>query len=832
MTDHLGLTSQQVKTLQAQYGKNTLPEKQQRSIFDVFFSQFKSPLVFVLLIVSGITLFLREYSDTVVILIVVVVNAIIGSIQELKALHSLQSLKQFLTPKAKVYRDGKLQVLSVEELVPGDIVSLEAGDRVPADGVLIEANSMTVNESQLTGEVYPVSKDTSEQAGLAMGTLLASGKGLLKVEQTGEATALGQISKTVAEHVGEATPLERQLNKLLRVVLLIVIGVCGVLFVIGFIEHIPLEELFKTVVSIGVSAIPEGLPIVITVTLALGVVRMSQKKAILRNLPSVSTLAGVDVICTDKTGTLTEGKIVLQEAWYFDDDKFEQKKKTEMLRLAVLCNDARTDNTAVGDLLDLALIKAAFNDHVDVDKVRAAAPRISELAFDNRLRLQATLHQTDKNMLLVVKGAPDSVLTQCCAFHHKEQQVIEKQIQLLTDRGLRVIALAEKTGKHLKLKDHKDIKDLNFTGLLVFSDTLRSDAAASIQKCKNAGIQVIMITGDHLNTAKSIGEQIGLYHQGNIAVEGKELENLLNSSFSPENLTIVARATPFDKSALIDQLKAQQKLVAMTGDGVNDAPALAKADIGIAMGKSGTDAAREAADMILVDDSFSTIVHGISAARGVFENIRKVISYLFTTSYGELGVIFLSLFLGLPLPLLAAQILWLNLITDGLLDISISTEKSTPQIMERSHKRYKGHIIDKLLLLRIILLGTIMSVGTIVIFLMELESHSLEYSRTVALIVLAIFQWVHALNSRSETRSIFTMGFLTNRAVVVAIGVEAVLLALAVYHPLFQSLLRTVPVEANVWIVAVAVSLSVLVVEELRKYLFRRFDWKKYFTVL
>jgi len=829
MTDQIGLTSHQAKALQLEHGKNIIPEKAQESVLSVFLSQFKSPLVFVLIGVAIITYILDEHSDTIVILAVVAVNSVIGTIQEVKALNSLQSLKQFLTPKAKVYRDGKVELLDASELVPTDIVLIEAGDRVPADGTLIDSSSLSINESQLTGEAYPVSKNTTDESGVAMGTLVASGRGLLKIEKIGEATALGQISKTVGEHITESTPLEKQLDRLLRAILLIVLASCAALFVIGMFVHIPLEELFKTVVSIGVSAIPEGLPIVITVTLAFGVMQMSQKKAILRNLPSVSSLAGVDVICTDKTGTLTEGNIVVQEALRFFNEKFSSAHQEDILELSVLCNDARTDTVVIGDLLDIALLNAAKAKAVDTEKVRQKNPRIAELAFDHKRRWQATLHQRGSSQQLIVKGASDSLLP-LCKLTKTECDTVVAKVEELANQGLRVLAIAHKTGQTLKLAKPEDVAGLELAGLIIFTDTIRSDAAAAIKKCQEAGIQVIMITGDHLNTAKTIGAQVGLYKQGDLAVVGTELENLFHFTHSPDDLTIVARATPFDKSALIDQLRAEHKLVAMTGDGVNDAPALVKADIGIAMGKSGTDAAREAADMVLADDAFATIVDGISAARGIFENIRKVISYLFTTSYGEVVVIFLSLILQLPLPLVAAQILWLNLITDGILDIAISTEPHTKHIMKMSHLRYKDGIIDKLLLLRIILLGTIMAVGTIIVFIVELRMHDLAYARTSALIVLAIFQWVHALNSRSETRSIFKLGFFTNRNVVYALILEAVLLVMAVYTPFFQGLLQTVPVAPNVWVVAILTSLSVLVVEEVRKYLFNKYDWKKYFT--
>ncbi len=820
MIAHQGLTTSQVEILRAERGWNVLPRQHQQTIVGLFLSQFTSPLVFVLVVVSVITLFMRELSDTVVILLVIVFNACIGTFQEFKALHSLQSLKELLTPKTKVYRDGQLVVLDAAELVPGDIVSLEAGDRVPADGSFLEAQNMTVNQAQLTGEAYPVEKNSHDQTDIAMGTLVASGRGVMKVEKIGEATALGQISKNVADYMSEPTPLEKQLAGVLRGVLIIVLSACGLLFLIGIVEKIPLEALFKTIVSLAVSAIPEGLPIVVTVTLAVGALRMSQKKAILRNLPSVSTLAGIDVICTDKTGTLTAGKIVLDKLLRFSAGSFSQTRSKELLQLAVLCNDAHLGNQDIGDLLDISLLRAAVNQGLSTEQIRSEAPRVAEMPFESQQRWQATLHQLDKERLLIVKGAPDFVLSRSTHLNNRSKIIIEERVHHLTRQGLRVLAIAQRKSKYLQLGSYSDVKDLTFEGLLVFSDQLRPDAVEAIKRCHDAGIQVIMVTGDHLNTALSVAHQLGLDQKSDTAILGERLHDFTHSL---ENLTVVARATPFDKTTLIDHLKAEQKLVAMTGDGVNDAPALVRADIGIAMGKSGSDAAREAADMVLVDDAFSTIVDGISVARGIFENIRKVISYLFTTSYGEIGVIFIALILGFPLPLLATQVLWMNLITDGLLDISISTEPIELNIMKKNHLRYKGPIIDKLLLLRIVLLGTVMSVGTVVIFMTQLVN-GLAYARTAALIVLVLFQWFHAFNSRHETQSIAEIGVFTNKAVITAVVFEVILLVLAVYHPFFQLFLHTVPVKFEVWMVAIAMSSVVLFVEEIRKAVFRQFQ--------
>jgi P-type Ca2+ transporter type 2C len=541
-------------------------------------------------------------------------------------------------------------------------------------------------------------------------------------------------------------------------------------------------------------------------------------------------LAGVDVICTDKTGTLTEGKIVLDKLLRFASGGFTQSHSKELLQLAVLCNDAHVGNQDIGDLLDISLLRAAVNQGASIEKIREEAPRIEEIPFDSQQRWQATLHKVGKEKWLIVKGAPDTILSKSVHINKKTRQSIEEKVHQITSQGLRVLAIARKKGKTLQLKKDKDVDELTFEGLLIFSDRLRHDAAEAVKQCSDAGIQVIMVTGDHLNTAISIAEQVGLHQKNNTAILGEQLHDLNHLTHSSENLTVVARATPFDKTALIDHLKSEQKLVAMTGDGVNDAPALVRADIGIAMGKSGTDAAREAADMVLVDDAFSTIVHGVSAARGIFENIRKVISYLFTTSFGELGVIFIALILNFPLQLIAAQILWMNLITDGLLDICISTESVEPNIMKKSNSRYKGLIIDKLLLLRIIILGSVMAVGTMIIFITQLRDNNLEYARTSALIVLALFQWFHAFNSRNENKSLLTIGIFTNRAVIWAILFESVLLALAIYNPILQKFLQTVPVKWDVWVYAVAMSSLVLVVEEIRKFIFNRFELQKYFT--
>lgn len=824
-----GLTSEQAKKLLAEYGFNAIATKTDGSALRVFLSQFTNPLVYVLVGVSLITAYLHEYTDTIVILTVVGINAVIGTFQEVKAKNTLNSLKDLLSPHAKAFRDGQIVDILAEELVPGDTILIEAGDRISADAILLEATNLQINESQLTGESYPVAKNTADNNRVFMGTIATTGRALAEVQKTGLTTELGQISQTVAKHITQATPLEKKFEALSRQIVVAVAGICGVIFLLGMWRQFSLEDMFKVGVSLGVSAIPEGLPIVVTVTLAIGVYRMSQKKAVIRNLPSVSTLAGVDVICTDKTGTITEGRVELAQTWVPVGGKLSDEVNPDFLKLAVLCNDAEVGATKVGDLLDIALLEFAEQNTLHIAEIRDELPRIDEIPFDSDNKYQATLNKERGGNLLIVKGAFEKLLPHCNFTNNELKQEIEAKTESLAQQGFKVLLLACKKTSDTKLT--KDmLSDLGFEGLLVFFDPMRKDVSVAVRACHDAGVKVIMITGDHLETAKTIAKQAGIYKDGELAVDSRSFQKKLSELADELKLRVIARASPLDKSALIGLLKTRKHVVAMTGDGVNDAPALVQADIGIAMGVVGTDAAREAADMVLLDDKFSTIVNGIFEARGVFENIRKVISYLFTASYGEIFVIMGGLLIMAPLPLIAVQILWLNVITDALLDISIATENNTQEIMKKNHQRYRGPVIDRLLLLRIAILGSYMGLGSLWLFTHELQNNSLEYARTTCLVVLAMFQWFHAFNARSEDQSLLEIGIFRNRTLLLSLVAVILLCLLAVYNPLFQNLLSTEAVKPDVWYKALALSFPIILVEEVRKSIFKKYNLTRFFT--
>lgn len=829
MRRYSGLTDQQVHTLRQQHGMNLIATKSEGNLLTLFLSQFKNPLVYILALVSLVTFYLMEFADTVMILTVVMINAVIGTIQEVKAKNTLTSLKQLLSPQAKVYRNGTLVSLPAQELVPGDILTIEAGDRVPADGKLLDAANLQIDESQLTGESYPVDKDVQENSTVFMASIVTNGRGVLEVTTIGPATAVGQISQSVVSNISQPTPLEKKFAILSRQIMIVVVIICFVIFLLGIFREFSMEEMFKVGVSLGVSAVPEGLPIVVTVTLAIGAYRMSQKRVVIRNLPSVSTLAGVDIICTDKTGTITEGKVELVEAFVFQKHQLISGMTVHLLELAALCNDAQVGAKKLGDLLDVAILNQAERVQINIEKLRNTYERIDELPFDSSLKYQATLHRTSaKQNMIIVKGAFEQLLPLCGAKNSVSQKLLATKAQELARQGFKVLLLSTKMTADTKLAPEK-ITDLHCEGLLVFLDPLRTDVASAVHACRRAGVDVLMITGDHLETAKTIAREAGIYQEGDLAVDSRNFQKNLQGLINEEKLRVIARATPLDKSLLIELLKKNHHSIAMTGDGVNDAPALAQADIGIAMGVIGTDAARETADMVLLDDKFSTIVHGIFEARGVFENIRKVINYLFTTSYGEIFVILVGMLFGLPLPLTAVQILWMNLVTDGLLDVSIATEANREDVLNAPHQRYRGSVIDGLLFFRIVLLGSIMGLGSLWLFAHELQDHGLAYARTACLIVLAMYQWFHAFNARSEDQSLLNIGIFRNRAVLLALCILIFVTILAVYNPLMHSLLGTQSVGLEIWMKSALLTAPIILIEEGRKWIFRKYNLSRYF---
>ncbi|MFW5719646.1 MAG: cation-translocating P-type ATPase [Candidatus Dojkabacteria bacterium] len=829
MNTYHGLDDTQAKVFLEKHGLNAIESRERFVIVKTYIKQFLSPLVYILLAVALVTLFLQEYSDAIAITVVVFINSVIGTYQEIKAHNALEALKNSVAHQAKVFRNGELRLIDATLIVPGDTVLLEAGDTVPADGTLVEEHGLQINEAQLTGESYPVDKESSGK--VFMSTLVSSGKAVFTVEKTGMLTEIGKLSRIVSKK-SDKTPLEKKFKALTDKIIIYVLIACVFVYFAGILKGIDFAEILKISVSLGVSAIPEGLPVVVTVTLSLGAYYMSKKKAILRNLPSASTLAGVDIICTDKTGTITEGRILLEKMYSGKNTSLhETEYDYELMRQAVLCNDAHLGTEEIGDLLDLAILKhAKTHQATHRNNDYSESERIAEIPFDSEYKYQAVTISRKKTQEILVKGAFEVLVEKCQFANENERKQITRKISELSARGHKVIILARKPTEKNTL-EHEDINELQFSGLLVFTDPLRGDVKKALRLTFQAGIEVIMITGDSKETAEYIAGKSGLIAEEligshdaleRISLSGADFRTYIKKhSRIPRGLRIIYRASPEDKLKLIQLLKKQERWVAMTGDGVNDAPALTGADIGIAMGMTGTDAAKESSDMVIADDRFSTIVTGIREARHVFENIRKVVSFLFMNSFGEILTILLALALGLPLPLLAVQILWVNVVTDGLLDIAVSTEPQEPGLMKKHHSWYKRDIIDRKLFYRVALLGTVISLGTLCVFWIVLQNHSVEYARTAALITLVMFQWWNAFNARSVDNSVFTIGVFKNKAVILAVCVDFCLMLLAIYTPFMQNLLGTVSVDVQILLMGLFVSFSVILVEEFRKFMQR-----------
>ncbi len=819
-----GLTTEQANEKLSQFGKNKLRDTQKKSVLYQLLKQFFNPLILVLLFISLITFIVGEIVEAVVISFVIIMNCLIGFFQERKAEHAVDSIRKLISLKSKVYRDGSISVIDAEDIVPGDIVILEAGDKVPADGIIIEHKNLQINESQLTGESYPVLKDESENK-VYMSSIVTNGRGIFVVEGTGMGTEIGKITSLVSKKSSDKTPLEANFKVLTHKIIMIVFIAALTLFVAGLLRGYSFIEIFKAAVSMGVSSIPEGLPVVVTVTLAVGIYRMSKQNAVIKNLPSASTLASVDVICTDKTGTITEGKISLSDTYVFKSGKLIQNyKDNHFIKLCVLCNDANISSLVEsGDLLDIALLKYAKESNLDLEEINSTHKRIDDIPFDSDYKYHITLNSFNENEnIIVVKGAFDVLISKCNLGDIDDPHLIQDQINRLASQGLRIILLASKFTQTTSIK-HEDINDLDLNGLLVFTDPIRSDAYDAINKCIQSGIKVVMITGDHVETAKNIARQAGISKKGDISLDAAEFQGKSDEEIiaSLDKLTVVARATPMDKVRLVDCFNQLKKIVAMTGDGVNDAPALVKADIGIAMGENGTDAAKEAADMILLDNKFSTIVKGIEEGRVVYENLKKVVTYLFATSFGGVLTIFITILVGLPLPLLAVQILWLNLITDGFLVCAVALEGKQDGIMKFKPERYKKNILDGLIISRVVIMALVMSVGSVLIFQVNISNNPIDYTRTCMLITMAMFQWFNAFNARSETESIFKFGIFTNKFIIAAVVIEVFLLLFAVYSPIMQKLLHTVPVDPSIWLYSLLMASTIIVVEEIRKAYFK-----------
>lgn len=824
-----GLTQKQADSLLTQYGKNQLTQKKQEHIFQNFLNQFKDFMIITLLIAAAISFAiscLEHHMDLIepsIILAIVIINAVLGVFQEAKARRSLEALKRLSAPLSLVYRDGQMRQLDSALLVPGDLIFLEAGNLVPADARIVSDLGLTIEESTLTGETNPIEKcstvlhdpnlPVSEQKNMAFsGTLVVSGHGLAIITATGMYTELGKIAKMISSETPPDTPLQKKLNHTGKLLGTLALAICFILFLIGIQKQQPVFSMFMTSVSLGVAAIPESLPALVTIMLSLGVERMAKKQAIIRRLPAVETLGSATVICSDKTGTLTENKMSVAQYDTFDSP-------TRLFTDFALCSHGL-------DPMEQALREYASSLSIDLIAEQKKKRLIDELPFDSCRKCMTTFHSTANGILSLTKGAPEMLIKQCShilidgekrPLTHHLQHRIEDTAQRFATQALRVLAVAyrDDIGNHLRENKSQYEKNMTLVGLAGFIDPPRKEAKSAVSKCRRAGIRPVMITGDHRITACAIASQLGICRQDNQVMTGKELDQLDDKELSKviHEYSVFARVSPAHKVRLVKAFQNNGEVVAMTGDGVNDAPALQKADIGCAMGKSGTDVAKNAADMILMDDNFSTIVDAIEEGRGIFQNIKKAVHFLISCNIGEIMTIFVAILLGKDAPLLPVQLLFINLVTDSFPAICLGLEPPEHDIMTQPPLSSGKGLFGSGGMFKIFVEGTF--IGSLALFAYMLGGNSA--GSTMCFAVLSLSQLVHSLNMRSNHHSIFQLGFFTNKKLILSVLLCILLQCAAITLPSLQIILHTSSLTMFQWILVATLSLLPIPLVELEK---------------
>jgi calcium-translocating P-type ATPase len=860
-TGPAGLTAEEAEERLRRYGPNRLEEIPPPSDLTILLHQFKSPLIYLLLVAAAVTLALGDVVDSAVIGSVLVLNAAIGFVQERRAEASVRALMGLVSPQARVVRGGREWGLESSDLVPGDVVLLESGVRVPADIRLTAATSLQIDESPLTGESLPVMKRidpldvsiaTAERVNLAFtGTVVAIGRGRGYVVATGTATELGAISEHVRHVASAQTPLQQRMARLARAVGAVVGASAAIAFGVGVALGESASHMFKVAVALAVSAIPEGLPVVFTIALALGVRRMARRHAIIRALPAVETLGSTTVIGSDKTGTLTENQMTVLEVWAAGGsspvprDGESAPEVPEPLRLTLLtgivANEAEmylTDDglETTGDPTEAALLVSGSRLGVHPETVRAELEEVASIPFEPERRYSASVRRSGSEHVLFVKGAPERVIAMSeSLLTNRGEEPLDPEAVLgaaraMAARGLRVLAMAYRPAPPDTLVEEVveggrvDLEGLVFLGLQGMLDPPRAGVREAVEGCRRSGIRVVMITGDHALTATAIGRDLGIADGDKAALTGAELEAMDDEELGRRvgEVSIYARVSPEHKLRVVRALRRQGEVVAVTGDGVNDAPALKAADIGIAMGRSGTDVAREASDMILTDDNFVSIYAAVEEGRVTFENLRRVTFFLISSGAAEVVTIIVALLLRWELPLVAVQILWLNLVTNGIQDVALAFEPGEKDILKRRPRRRREGVISPLLWERIVVAGIVMAVGTLFIFWWELDhGASLENARTAALTTMVLFQAFHAGNSRSETRSVFAIDRFSNPFLLVGVTVALLVHGVALYVPATQFILQVEPIGATTWVLIVAVGVSIVAAMEGHKLLRR-----------
>lgn len=866
--DSNGLTPERVESLRERYGENKVGKEEDVNYWRLAFHQLKSPLILILLIAVVVTLALAEYIDSLVIAAVILLNGIIGFVQEAKAERSVRSLQQMITPKTIVTRGGKEMEIPSAALVPGDIVSLVSGAMVPADVRLFAVTELRVDESMLTGESVPAIKSTEvlEESGLSpgdqtnmvfMGTIVVNGRAKGVVVETGDRTMLGIIADTIRSAGKVVAPIQEKIEKLARYIGLLVMLSTILLFFFGLFLGTSVKEMFLTAVAAAVATVPEGLPIVVTIAMAVGVKRMVRYNAIIRNLPAVETLGSTTVICSDKTGTLTVNRMTVTQLFdgvhdlsvsgigYAPEGQFEDSHgnspvltegQLDVLRVGLLCNESRLVQRdgvweVEGDPTEGALIVSAKKAGLRTEHELADWPQKAILPFESERGFMATLHEKDGKSYMFVKGGHDRLMELCteCAYSEGlNRDAIMEKAREYASQGMRVLAFAIKEMPEgtTAISDSDVSTGLVFIGLQGMLDPLRPEAIEAVTKCHNAGIRVVMITGDHAETATAIARSLDLQGAESGAVTGTQLTGLDENELDAmvRRTSVFARIAPEDKFRIVNALKRQGEIVAVTGDGVNDAPALKTAHIGVAMGKGGTDVAREASDMVLVDDNFSSIFHAVREGRIVFDNLRKAVFFLLPTGLAAIWSILLTMVVGIPIPYVPAQLLWVNIVTNGLQDVAFAFEPGENDVEERPPRPTQEGIVSSLLIQRTVIVSVCIALGVFFIFTHSLNSgYELEKSRTMAMTTMVLFQFFQAFNSRSEYTSVFRINPFSNRFLFLSMTFALLAQVWVVSSPTMEFIFRTRPLSLGEWGMCTLIAFSVVLVIETDKYLRRRF---------
>lgn len=873
-----GISSELAKERLKTYGYNELTGKSGPTIWQMLLSQFQDFLVLILIGASLVSALIGEVTDSLVIILIVILNAVLGVVQEFRANKALEALKKMAAPEAKVIRDGKITEIPARELVPGDLVILEAGNYVPADLRLVESVNLKIEEASLTGESVPVEKNAeivfNEDVPLGdrsnsafMSTVVTYGRGKGIVVGTGMNTEIGLIAEMLESYEEEITPLQKKLAELGKILGIASLAICGVVFLLGLIRGVPVLEIFMTAVSLAVAAIPEGLPAIVTIVLALGMQRMVKRHSIIKKLHAVETLGSTTVICSDKTGTLTQNemtarKIFVNGKFYsisgegyrpegeftLDGEKVDPLADPDLKMLftiGALCNDAKLEESGtdgdktcriIGDPTEGCLVVGAAKASICLEELNKTKPRLQEIPFDSERKRMTTFHPHKDGYIACIKGAPDVMLNlsnrilkdgQILNLTDDDRKQILEANHSMASQALRVLAFAFKLENEIP-KDPKPEeveKDMIFVGLVGMIDPARPEAKEAIQICKDAGIRPVMITGDYKDTAEAIARDLGMMDEDSKVVTGAELDAMSDEELVSiaDEVSVYARVSPIHKLRIVEAIKQNNHIVAMTGDGVNDAPALKKADIGIAMGITGTDVAKETAEMILTDDNFASIVAAVEEGRVIYSNIRKFIFFLLSCNIAEILIIFVAMLVGLPIPLKPIQLLWLNLLTDAFPALALGMEAKEPDIMKKPPRNPDEPIMDSRMKVQIAVQSIFMTVAVLGVFVFALNRTSnLQVAQTYAFATLIFSELLRAYTSRSETLSVFKLGIFSNKYMLGGTLISFLLLLVVIYVPALREIFDTVKLSIYDWDVIVLFGLIPFVAAEVSKIFLRR----------